>query len=797
MLMLPLRGMVIFPGMVSHFDVGRAKSVKALELAMSRREPIFLVSQIDGAVEDPEREDLYEIGAVGRIKQILKIHGDVFRVLVEGVCRARMVEMESAEPYYAVTVEPLEERAPDKPTKRDEAMIRSLRELFVDYVDLSPKINSDVALNVTDDPEMGFLCDYITRYANLKYPEKQEVLEQLDVRRRMALVAKKLTREVEILRLEEEIQTKVRSQMDQNQRDYYLREQMKAINEELGEAEDGATESQRYIERICQLNLPEEIEKKMVKEANRLARLQPSSPESGVVRTWLDTCLELPWNTFTKENNSLKKAEQILNSQHYGLEKVKERILEFFAVKEKTGGVKGQILCLSGPPGVGKTSVARSVAEAMGRNYARLSLGGVRDEADIRGHRKTYIGAMPGRIITALQQAGSRNALILVDEIDKLASDFRGDPASALLEVFDTEQNHAFRDHFIELPFDLTDILFITTANNLDSIPRPLLDRMEVIELPGYTEEEKVQIAKRHLIPKQQKKHGLTAAELKISEAALRKIISGYTREAGVRTLERQIARLCRKADRALLEQKKKSVSVTPANLTEFLGVARYKDDVHSQRSQCGVVNGLAWTSVGGEILEVEVNVLEGSGKLELTGNLGDVMKESAKAAISYIRSRADALGIPQDFHQKKDIHIHFPEGAVPKDGPSAGITTCTALVSALTEIPMPQDIAMTGEVTIRGRVLPIGGLREKTMAAYRARMKTVIVPAENQPDISEIDKTVAEKLRFVYAESMDDVLENALGLRVCPQAKSKGEAQAAMPCPPPEQAGQPLQAKQ
>lgn len=796
MLMLPLRGMVIFPGMVSHFDVGRAKSVKVLELAMSRREPIFLVSQKDAEVEDPEWEDLYQVGAVGRIKQILKIHGDVFRVLVEGVCRARMTQLESTDPYYSVLVEPLDEEQPAKPTKRDEAMIRNLRELFVDYVDLSPKMNSDVTLNVMENDQMSFLCDYVTRYTNLKFQEKQQVLEQRNVRRRMAMVVKILIREVEILRLEDEIQNKVRSQMDQNQRDYYLREQMKAINEELGETEDTATESQKYIERIYQLHLPEEAEKKMVKEARRLARLQSSSPESGVVRTWLDTCLELPWNTVTKENTSLKKAEQILNSQHYGLEKVKERILEFFAVKEKVGGIKGQILCLAGPPGVGKTSVARSVAEAMGRNYARLSLGGVRDEADIRGHRKTYIGAMPGRIITALQQAGSRNALILVDEIDKLASDFRGDPASALLEVFDTEQNHAFRDHFIELPFDLTDILFITTANSLDTIPRPLLDRMEVIELPGYTEEEKVQIAKRHLIPKQQKKHGLTASELKISEAALRKIISGYTRESGVRSLERQIARLCRKTDRLLLEQKeqkRKSVSVTPANLTEFLGVVRYKDDVHSQRSECGVVNGLAWTSVGGEILEVEVNVLEGSGKLELTGNLGDVMKESAKAAISYIRSRADVLGIPQDFHQKKDIHIHFPEGAVPKDGPSAGITTCTALVSALTEIPMPQNIAMTGEVTIRGRVLPIGGLREKTMAAYRAHMKTVIVPADNRPDISEIDQTVAKHLEFVYAENMDDVLENALGLRVCKQEEQRLPG---IPCPPPEQATTALQGK-
>ena len=781
-LLLPLRGQTVFPGMVTHFDVGRPKSVKALELAMARREEVFLVAQRDIKVEDPGKEDLYAIGTVAKIKQILKIHSDVFRVLVEGVCRAQLVDIVSSTPYYTAEVVMLPPDEPVKPTKRDEAMIRNLQETFEEYAELAPKMHSDVLARVLESEDMAFLCDYVAQHTSLKYTDKQEVLEQKSPRRRIGLLIKKLAAEVEILRIEAEIQSKVRDQMDQNQRDYYLREQIKVIREELGEEDDGSVEAQQYAERILELKLPEESEKKMLKEAGRLARLQPSSPESGVVRTWLDTCLDLPWNKVTKENTSLKKAETILNAQHYGLEKVKERILELFAVKQKAGGVKGQILCLVGPPGVGKTSVARSIAEAMGRNYARLSLGGVRDEADIRGHRKTYIGAMPGRIITALQQAGSRNALILVDEIDKLASDFRGDPAAALLEVFDTEQNHAFRDHFIELPFDLTDILFLTTANTLDTIPRPLLDRMEIIELPGYTQEEKVQIAKRHLIPKQQKKHGLAPGELKIPDAALRKIISGYTREAGVRTLERQIAHVCRKVDKILLtDSKKKTVSVTPAGLSELLGPVKYKEDTHSKRSECGVVNGLAWTSVGGEILEVEVNVLEGSGKLELTGNLGDVMKESAKAAISYIRSRADVLGIPLDFYKTRDIHIHFPEGAVPKDGPSAGITTCTALVSALTGVPMPQNIAMTGEVTIRGRVLPIGGLREKTMAAYRAKMKKVIVPKENEPDISEIDPIVAKGLEFVYAEHMDDVLEAALGIRTAqPEARLVPEAQAA-----------------
>jgi len=577
-------------------------------------------------------------------------------------------------------------------------------------------------------------------------------------------LVKLLSAEIEILKLEEDIQNRVRSQMDKNQKDYYLREQIRVINEELGEDDDPSSEAQRYMDQIVALHLPEECEKKLLKEAGRLGKLQPFSPESGVVRTYLDTCLELPWNTYTKENGSIKKAETILNSQHYGMQKVKERILELFAVKEMVGGIKGQIICLVGPPGVGKTSIAHSVAEALGRNYARLSLGGVRDEADIRGHRKTYIGAMPGRIITALKQAGSRNALILVDEIDKMASDFRGDPAAALLEVFDSEQNYSFRDHFIELPFDLSDVLFLTTANTLDSIPRPLLDRMEIIELPGYTEEEKVQIAKRHLMPKQLKKHGLTPAQLKVPESVLRYIIKYYTKEAGVRTLERQIAHLCRKADRMIVSKQKETVSVTTGNVSEFLGIIRYKEETYSHQNEVGVVNGLAWTSVGGEILQVEVNVMDGSGKLELTGNLGDVMKESARAAMSYIRSKAELLGIDKDFYKTKDIHIHFPEGAIPKDGPSAGITTATALISALTGVPMPGDIAMTGEITLRGRVLPIGGLKEKTMAAYSAGMKTVLVPYDNEADLSEIDPIVAKKLTFICVRHMDEVLMHTLG---------------------------------
>lgn len=761
---LPLRGLTVFPGMVSHFDVGRPKSVKALELAMARGEAVFLVTQKDVKVEEPKLNDLFKIGTTAKIKQILKIHGDVFRVLVEGQQRAELLELKQSEPYFMGEISFVEETAESKFTKRDEALLRNLQELFLEYVELIPKMNSDVVLNVMEASDLGYAADYVAQNTGLKYGDKQQILEELNPRRRIAALVKLLSAEIEILKLEEDIQNRVRSQMDKNQKDYYLREQIRVINEELGEDDDPSSEAQRYMDQIVALHLPEECEKKLLKEAGRLGKLQPFSPESGVVRTYLDTCLELPWNTYTKENGSIKKAETILNSQHYGMQKVKERILELFAVKEMVGGIKGQIICLVGPPGVGKTSIAHSVAEALGRNYARLSLGGVRDEADIRGHRKTYIGAMPGRIITALKQAGSRNALILVDEIDKMASDFRGDPAAALLEVFDSEQNYSFRDHFIELPFDLSDVLFLTTANTLDSIPRPLLDRMEIIELPGYTEEEKVQIAKRHLMPKQLKKHGLTPAQLKVPESVLRYIIKYYTKEAGVRTLERQIAHLCRKADRMIVSKQKETVSVTTGNVSEFLGIIRYKEETYSHQNEVGVVNGLAWTSVGGEILQVEVNVMDGSGKLELTGNLGDVMKESARAAMSYIRSKAELLGIDKDFYKTKDIHIHFPEGAIPKDGPSAGITTATALISALTGVPMPGDIAMTGEITLRGRVLPIGGLKEKTMAAYSAGMKTVLVPYDNEADLSEIDPIVAKKLTFICVRHMDEVLMHTLG---------------------------------
>ena len=613
----------------------------------------------------------------------------------------------------------------------------------------------------------------------MAFEQKQQLLETQDPRRRMGLLLHYLSRENEILRLEQDIQEKVKESMDKGQRDYYLREQLKVISEELGAGEDALSEAQEYLQKIQRKDLPEEVREKLVKEARRLGKMQPTSPESGVSRTYLDVCLDLPWTEVKKENTDLQKARAILDEDHTGLEKVKERILEFFAVKTLTGSVKGQILCLAGPPGVGKTSIARSIARCMGRDYARLSLGGVRDEAEIRGHRKTYIGSMPGRIITALRQAGSRNCLILIDEIDKLGSDYKGDPSSALLEVFDTEQNSAFRDHFVELPFDLSDVLFITTANDKSNIPGPLLDRMEIIDLPGYTDVEKIRIARKHLIPKQLKKHGLRAQNLRLDDEALQMLITCYTREAGVRTMERLIAKLCRKTAKYMTETGKRSLHFTVQNLPDYLGVPIFPMEKPLEEPEVGVVNGLAWTAAGGEMLEVEAAAVPGSGKLEITGNLGDVMKESAHAAITYLRSRTQQLGLPEDFPAKKDIHIHFPEGAVPKDGPSAGITTATAVFSALTGRPVPKNIAMTGEITLRGRVLPIGGLREKSMAAWRNHATTVLIPAENRKDLEDVDPLVKENVSFVLVSHMDQVLDTVFGLH---QAAAAPETKAAAP---------------
>ena len=769
---LALRGLTIFPNMMLHFDVGREASIKALDESMTSGQPIFLVAQRDMAVEEPKEADLYRVGTISTVRQILRLPGGNVRVMVEGVSRGRLQCLTQTTPYFTAQVEEIPEETTFRRSARTEALIRQTYELFENYIDLAPKMTPDILLSVLSSEEPGYIADYIAQNLPMRTGDKQAILEELRPVRRLEKLCQNLRREVAILELEHQMQDKVRDQLTRSQRDYVLREQLKVIQQELGEDGQGDSELEEYRQRIAQAKLPQEVADKLTKELGRLEKQPFGSAEATVLRNYLDTVLELPWGKYTKERVNVEAARKVLDGDHYGLEKVKERILEFLAVKQLSPQMKGQIICLVGPPGVGKTSIATSVAHAIHRNMARISLGGVHDEAEIRGHRKTYVGAMPGRIIAAIKQADSCNPLLLLDEIDKLGNDQRGDPASALLEVLDAEQNATFRDHFLEVPFDLSDVLFITTANTLDTIPKPLLDRMEVIELSSYTDEEKVEIAKRHLIPKQIKRHGLTKAKFKLSDDALRTLIRGYTRESGVRILERQIGALCRKAAMYLVTGTVKLVSVTEKNLEELLGIPRYHPDHIPQTEQVGVVNGLAWTSVGGEILEVEVAVVPGTGKVELTGNLGDVMKESAHAALTYIRSRAAQLGIEADFHKTKDLHIHFPEGAVPKDGPSAGIAITTAMVSALTNMPVKTELAMTGEVTLRGRVLPIGGLKEKTMAAYRNGIRTVLIPADNEKDLEEIDPTVKAGLRFVPVEQVDQVLAEALDLKVCEPAQ-------------------------
>ncbi|MEA4921313.1 MAG: endopeptidase La [Clostridiaceae bacterium] len=758
---MALVGITVFPNTVFHFDVGRQISINALNKAMAADQKIFLVSQKVMAVETPDFNDIYRMGTIAKVKQVLRLPGGTLRVLAEGETRAIVYAPLADKEYLRCDAYMIQAEEKNAATKRDQAALRTLRDLFIEYTELAPKLGSDVVMKVFDSEDMAYVSDFIAQNILIQHTDKQRILEEVDARKRCSLLTQILTSEIDILSLEQDIQNRVKLQMDKNQRDYYLREQIRVINEELGDGEDAVSEGKGYADKIKALHFPNDIEEKLLKEASRLSKMQQSSPESGVIRTYLDTVLDLPWHKSTAENGDIVKAAQILAADHYGLEKVKERILEFFAVKTLSGGIKGQIICLVGPPGVGKTSIAKSVARALGRNYSRISLGGVRDEADIRGHRRTYIGSMPGRIITALKQAGSRNPLILIDEVDKLASDYKGDPSSALLEVFDTEQNSTFVDHYIDVPFDLSDVLFICTANNSENIPGPLYDRMEVIELSGYTAEEKLHIAKEHLLPKQLKANGLKASNLIVPENAMLAIIEGYTREAGVRSLERELAKLCRKTAKHMLETGKKSLRVSPANISKYLGNVRYKKKSMSGDNDCGVVNGLAWTSVGGEILEVEAIAVEGSGKTEVTGNLGEVMKESVKAAMTYIRSRSEALEITTDFYKTKDIHIHFPEGAVPKDGPSAGITIATALISALTGKRVSRSIAMTGEITLTGRVLPIGGLKEKTMAAYMADVKRVIVPSDNLPDLDDIDPEVRKALEFIPASHMDDVVRS------------------------------------
>jgi len=772
---LPLRGLTIFPDMILHFDVGREKSIKALDEAMKNGQMILLVAQKDVKTDLPTEKDLYKVGTIAIIRQILKLAGGSVRVMIEGMSRAEIISVIQETPFFSADVHEMAQTSSTLASAKKQAYIRKARQLFETYAELAPKMTGDVILNVVSmDDDMGRLADYIIQNISAKYTDKQKILEEKSDLLRLKKVIRILMEEIEIQKAELSIQNKVNEQLEKNQKEYFLREQIKVIQDELGENDEYAEEINAYKRAILNLKLAEEYETKLLREASRLSKMQYTSPESGVIRTYLDTCIELPWNNESKERTDIAAARRILDQDHYGLEKVKERIIEFLAVRKLSGGIKGQVLCLIGPPGTGKTSVAKSVARAMGRKYARVSLGGVRDEADIRGHRKTYIGAMPGRILNAVKQAGTKNCVILLDEIDKLGNDFRGDPASALLEVLDTEQNVAFRDHYVEIPFDLSNVLFITTANNADTIPRPLFDRMEIIELTSYTDEEKLQIAKKYLIKKQFKKSGIYGSMLKIHDDAIRRIIEEYTKESGVRTLEREIARICNKSAVLITKKTSKKISVHASDLEHFLGVAHYKKTNAEKVDRIGVVNGLAWTSVGGELLEVEACIVPGTGKIELTGNLGDVMKESAKAALTNIRKNAETLGIDKDFYKIYDIHVHFPEGAIPKDGPSAGIATATAMISALTKKPVAFDIAMTGEITITGRVLPIGGLKEKTMAAFRNGIKNVIIPKENMADVDEIDKTVKSWLNIIPVSNIDEVLN--LALRFDKSAKIKKE---------------------
>ena len=760
--MLVLRGLVLFPEMVLHFDVGREKSLLALNQVMSSSRQVFLVAQKDLRDDDPKPETIYKIGVVALVKQIIKSQSGTWRILVEGLYRAKTVEVVSDTPYFEALITAFPLKPIRKKTAMCDALMRTVKDLFETYCYLTPRMPRELVVNalVNDDPI--HLAEYIAGNMQMETADKQTILSQSDPLKRLELLAHLLESENNILSLEQDIQEKVRGQIDKNQREYYLREQMKAISGELGE-EDPQEESSEYLSKIQKLELEKEVAEKLSKEVDRLSKLPYNSNEASVLRSYLDIVLELPWNKKTTDKIDIKKAQTLLDKEHFGLKKVKERILELLAVRKLVPDMKGQIICLVGPPGVGKTSIANSIAKSMGRKYVRISLGGVRDESDIRGHRKTYIGSMPGRIMTAMKQAGTSNPLMLLDEVDKLGNDFRGDPSSALLEVLDSEQNYAFRDHYIEVPFDLSGVLFIATANTLENIPGPLRDRMEIIELASYTREEKFHIAKEHLLPKQLKRHGLTASKAKITDDAIYALLDYYTREAGVRSLERQIASLLRKAAKKLVGGEAKKVVIDNGNITEFLGPHKFKPELIQENDEIGMVNGLAWTSVGGEMLQVEVAVLDGTGKLELTGSLGDVMKESAHAAVSYIRAHWDCYGVERDFYKTKDIHIHVPEGAVPKDGPSAGVTITTALVSALSQIPVHREVAMTGEITLRGRVLPIGGLREKSMAAYRAGIKTVVIPKENEPDLAELDPEVRDALYFVTAERIDTILDTAL----------------------------------
>lgn len=762
--LLPLRGQIVFPTFIVPLEVGREKSIKAVDQAMLEDRRMVLAMQRDTKIDDPGPADIYSVGTIVEIKQVVKVPGGTIKVVFEGVSRARIDHYSEEEPFFRVAVEESQEELAK--SAETEALMRMVVNQYERYIKASKKVPPENLVTVVQVEEPGRLADTIVAHlATLKIEDKQSVLETFDLVKRLEKVSDILTAEMEVLELERKINVRVRKQMEKTQREYYLREQIKAIQKELGERDEkGSTESEEFRNKIDEAGLPDDVKEKALREVDRLEKMPPMAAEAVVVRNYLEWVTNIPWNKMTEDTIDLKKAEQVLEDEHYGLKKPKDRILEYLAVRKLVAKMKGPILCLAGPPGVGKTSLAKSVANALGRKFVRISLGGVRDEAEIRGHRRTYVGAMPGRIIQGMRTAGTKNCVFLLDEIDKMSSDFRGDPASALLEVLDPEQNSTFSDHYIESPFDLSNVLFITTANVVWNIPRPLLDRMELINISGYTEDEKVEIAKRHLLPKQRTDHGLTEETLEVSENVLRSIVREYTREAGVRNLERQVANICRKAAREIARGDATTTRVTTQNLHNYLGAPRYQWGKRAKEDEVGVATGMVYTEVGGDVMPIEVTIMKGKGNLLLTGKLGEVMRESAQAGFSYIRSRAKALGVEEDFHTKYDIHIHVPEGAVPKEGPSAGISMATAVISALTGRPVKASVAMTGEITLRGRVLPIGGVKEKLLAAHRAGITDVILPKENEKDLEEIPGNIRKKLDIHVVEHMDEVLKIALG---------------------------------
>ncbi len=759
--LLALRGVFVFPSMIVPLEVGRTKSVNAIEEAMSGDRMIVLATQRDIEIDQPGPGDIYPVGALAELKQIARNPGGNIRVVVEGKARVKIEEYLLEDPFFRVLTRELSDMCAKE--QESEVLARTLASEFEQYVRASKKMPQDALASIIGIREPGRLADAVAAHLSLRNEDKQRILESVDVNDRLGAVLGIIGREVELADLEKRINVRVRKQIERTQKEYYLREQMKAIQKELGERDDKSNEGDEYRQKITELGVPKEVEEKVLKEVERLDKMPPMAAEAVVVRTYLDWIVALPWTTQTQDRIDIDTVERILDEDHYGLEKVKERIVEYLAVRRLVNNMKGPILCLVGPPGVGKTSLGKSIARALQRKFVRISLGGVRDEAEIRGHRRTYVGALPGRIIQGMKQAGSKNPVFLMDEIDKMSSDFRGDPASALLEVLDPEQNSGFSDHYLEIPFDLSNVMFVTTANVSYTIPKPLLDRMEVINIPGYTEEEKTRIARMFLVPKQMKEHGLDTSRLQITERAIKSIIRGYTREAGVRNLEREAATICRKAAKEIVSGRAEAIKVDGRNLKKFLGVQRYRHGKAEKDSEIGIAMGVAVTDVGGDIMPIEVSLMKGKGALLLTGKLGDVMKESAQAGFSYIRSRAGILGVEQDFHEKYDIHVHVPEGAIPKDGPSAGITMAAALVSALTNKPVRNDVAMTGEITLRGRVLPVGGVKEKVLAAHRAGIETVIVPEENHKDLEDIPVNVRRKMSFVFVDHMDDVLKHAL----------------------------------